>query len=278
MVADEVGQALIDPYAVYRGVAVRHFLRSVSHQVFGRHSPHILDIEEATAAVIEAIWVQEIVQNGVPKSLFTGFTWVPGWDGECLDVALATLTLVSKRYRSGLLEHLLPCQGVKNLLASVGQSPNQVMSYVRQKYPADVADWFADVLEGSNCLALTSEEPALSAKDLVSIIEDGGSTMALPVVYAEVNVRALLSLDPRQPIDLSLDNGKGHCRGLHDPVNGSGHVDVFKGPAVMPPMSLGFAGERQLGYDIHATYDWVRSHLRCTPRALVREQQGCAVD
>ena len=277
LVADEVGQALIDPYAVYRGVAVRHFLRSVSHQVFGRHSHHIIDIEEATAAVVEAIWVQEILDNGVPKGLFTGFTWVPGWDGESLDAALETLTLQSVRYRSGQLEHLLPCQGMKNLLASVGQHPTLVMNYVRQKYPSDVAARFADVLEASNCLPQTLDEPALSAKDLVSIIENGGSTMALPVVYAEVNVRALLALDPRHPIELSLDNGKGHCRGLHDPVNGSGYVDIFKGVAVMPPLSLGFAGEQQLGYDIHATYGWVRSFLRCTPRSLIKDTQPCAV-
>lgn len=268
VVTDEGGQAMESPYASYRGVPVRRFLAGIVGQIFGNMADEVQEIHDVVAQTIESSWVDEIVQEGVPKALYTGLTWVPGWDGECLDDALERLTLKSRRYRSGYIEDLLPCEGLKNLLASVGQCPTWIMAHVEAKHTRAEAILFRQALDGSDCAPPTSHVPQVTAADLMQIIQNGGSSMALPVVYAEINVRALFELDPRQPIDMSLDNGNGHCRGLHDPVNGSGYTDLFQGPAVMPPLQLGIAEEGRFGYDIHSTYDWVRHALRCTPRAV----------
>lgn len=270
VVTDEGGQAMDYPHASYRGVPARRFLASIVGQVFGNNADEVHEVHEVVAQAIESCWVEEIVQEGVPKGLYTGFTWVPGWNGESLDDALEQLTLQSRRYRSGCLEDLLPCEGLKNLLASVGQCSAWVMAHVEAKHPRAEAILFKQALDGSGCAAPSSAVPQVAAADLVRIIENGGSSMALPVVYAEINVRALFELDPRQPIELLLDSGKGHCRGLHDPVNGSGYTDLFPGPAVMPPLQLGIAEEGRFGYDIHSTYDWVRHLLRCTPRVAAQ--------
>lgn len=267
VVADEGGQAMAYPHATYRGVPARRFVASIVGQVFGNNSNEAPEVNDRVALAIESFWVEEIVRDGVPKALYTGFTWVPGWDGESLDDALEQLTLKSRRYRSGRLEDMLPCEGLQNLLASVGQSPAWMADYVESKYPRAESLLFRQALVGCESKSTQPTVPQVSAANLVHIIENGGSCMALPVVYAEVNVRALFDLDPRQPIEIALESGKGHCRGLHDPVNGSGHTDIFPGAAVIPPLQLGIAEEGRLGYDIHSTYDWVRHKLRCTPRA-----------
>lgn len=253
----------MDTGVLYRGVAPRRFLRSVAGQVFGadEHAAHCVlnDVE----LVIRARMLEEALTYPVPGHTYTGLAYVPGWDGVSLDTALDTLSLTIQS-RQVMPSCAVRCdEAFLNLLRWAGVTTQQFLEAARETHGAQ-ADGLAAELGA--VMSIDAQTPCrVSAKDLVSIIDNGMCSNPLPFVYADVQLRALLDLDPRFPFSLSLANGKGFAAGLVDFVNGAGYLDTWPGQFEVPALATGFISDARYRYCVAKTFDIVRSYHRCVP-------------
>jgi hypothetical protein len=266
---------LDDEHVVYRGTTPMRFMRSICAQVFGKRG-HLDDlVAEAVEAEIRIAWTDEAAQWRIPQNLFTELSWVPGWDGKCLDQALEDLALSFKNFPANdPICEVLPNTAWTNVLSWLNIGTDEIRRYLSQAVSIHHAARFTEQMGEFRHQPDPMRPQILTPERLVDMLDNASYRHLLPVVYAEVNVAALYELDPREPISLALNNGKGFAAGFHDPINGAGYVDVWPGTVELPPLSTGIASSERFHYGIARTYDLMKRYFQSTPRSLEPVKQA----
>jgi len=266
---------LDDEHVSYRGTTPMRFMRSICAQVFGKRG-HLDDlVAEAVEAEVRIAWADQSAHWRIPQNLFTELAWVPGWDGECLDQALEDLALSFKNFPANdPICDVRPNQAWANVLSWLNIGTEEIRVYLRDEVSVHAARRFAEHMGDIRRQLDPTRKQLLRPKQLVAMLDNASYRHLLPVVYAEVNVAALYGLDPREPISLALNNGKGFAAGFHDPINGAGYVDVWPGTVELPPLSTGIASSERFHYGIARTYDLVQRYFQSTPRTLEPVKQA----
>lgn len=202
----------------------------------------------------------------VSSSLHTEFRWVPESADTDLDTLMETHGLRTQRYHSNYLEDLLPGEWLARFLRLVNVSSAEMIETATANHGAEGAVFVARMLDARLNVDRDSSRPAImNAAQVIAALENA-YTHAIPVVHAEINLRALLELDPSKPFTLSTDKS-GHVHiGLHCFVNGAGYMDAYPGVITIPAGETGFSGEDRWSYGIDKTYCLYKPAVKATPR------------
>ena len=245
--------------------AIARTAQSVWRQASAEHRrDRQADMCSSVEQMVESIWYEEALARGIPGVIHRELCFVPHWDGDDVDNMIYTHALRGTRWRGCYFDEIVPSKSLAQLLRWVNVSSKDLVAAVVATRAADGAKFAARL--GKWTVKADPKRPALIAvDDLVEIIENAGTDIPVPMAHVEVDVGALMRLDPRKPILLDLD-GRAHI-GMHDVVNGSGHMDLYKtsGPVVIPPLASGYGWVGRWSYGIDATYGIVKHPFKCAP-------------
>lgn len=278
---DDDPRPLNNEYASYGGLRAKAFLRNLVRDVYGRKSGMKGCVFDLVNEQINDIRFEQAMAAGVPHGHHAEFCYIPGWDGESVDTMIEDLALRAKRYRSGYFDELLHSASLAKFLAWVNVSSDDLIQAVAARNPDEAAKFVANL--GDWRVAAKPDQPSLiSAEDVMHIIENAGSSLPVPMVHVEMDVGDLFRLDPRKPIllpamDCISPHGRRYHIGMHDPINGSGYLDVFVAnrDVEIPPLATGFAWAGRWSYGIDDTYGIVKRPFYCSP---VNVDEACPED
>ncbi len=204
----------------------------------------------------------------VPYGAHAEFRWIPGWNGRSLDDAIETHGMRSDRYRSTYLEDLQPDAWLTRFLQLVNVGTDALQAAARATRGAE-GEKFAQRIDAAQLFyGRDPSRPSLMSPEQVIAVLENGYINAVPVVHAEIEVRALLELDPTQPFVLSTaKKGEVHV-GFHCFVNGAGYLDTYPGQVVVGPAERGFSSDERWSYGINKVYGLYRPAFYTTPKAL----------
>lgn len=253
----------------YHGRPVGKAISNLNAHLFGTNScENAYSLKDEINNLIEKAWLEEACSRGIPSHVHAEFWWVPGWNGVSLDDT-EHLHLRCKRWDTSYIDEILPSKGLENFLKWVNVSSDDFILAAKARNPDEGVKLEAN-LRGFSVPSDATRPSMLTPADVVNMLENVGYNQCLPTVHAYVEVRELLSLDPRQPIELPLRNNKMHI-GWHDTINGAGYMDTYPGTAVIDAMTLGFGWDGRGRYGINETYGLALSGFYCEPRNLARD-------
>lgn len=228
-------------------------------------------LESAIKDLANQGWIEDAVQSGIPSSVHAEFVYFPTWTPEIgdLDDAIYHLGLRTSA-NSTYIDELLPCEGLKRFLEYVNVSPAALIEAATVRNPNEGAK-LAENLAGFGADVNPASPSLVAPSDVLTILENTGSTNSIPTVHAHIELRALFELDPSQPVALPLRKNCMHI-GFHDFVNGAGYMDTYPGTAIVDLNRHHFAGDRY-AYGINDTYGLALSAFYCTPENIAGPQE-----
>ena len=254
----------------FDGVAAGDFIRKTCIDVFGIAGESVADATvDNLPSQVQEIQYAEAMARGIPHGVHTEFCWVPSWDGDSLDELLDDFTIPTSGIHRGI-EDVIPSKGLANLLKWANLSTYHLIDAAKGRNERQ-GEKLSERLKGFEVNKDYSRPQMLSAEELIDIIENS-TCNSVPVVHCEVDVDALLKLDPRQAFALPLRGGRMHV-GLHDFMDGAGHMDCYFGTPVVPSMALGFAWPGRWRYGINTVYGIVKHPFNCRPQAVGAPQR-----
>lgn len=110
------------------------------------------------------------------------------------------------------------------------------------------------------------ERPRVKIQDVAEILENSWSA-CLPTFFLRMDLEDFLKLDLARPITMSPGReGTVGQFGLHDFINGSGHVlGAFDKPVTLPPDGRWYLSEKGKRYGVESVYSMVTSYLTAKP-------------
>lgn len=199
----------------------------------------------------------------VPFGLYAELRWIPEWTFGGLDEVMETHGVRTSQYRSTYLEVLQPGEWLNRFLRLVNVSTESLANEAAKLSGADGE--FADRLRASGFVVEQREGPSLMTPAQVIAALENSYSHAVPVVHAEIEVRALLTLDPSKPMSWTTrSKGEVHV-GFHCFVNGAGYMDTYPGEVTIPPEETGFSSRNRWAYGIDKTYGLYRPAFYTTP-------------
>lgn len=211
---------------------------------------------------------QKDVLNIVPSGLHAELCWIPDWNGGDLDSLIESHGLKSERWGSNYLEEVIPGNWLKVFLEMVNCSSTDLIGAAIAARGSD-GRAFAEKCAAANFKVDRDQQrrQLLSPDQVIAAIENA-HVNALPMFHFEINVRALLQLDPRQPMRLCTTKREEVHVGFHEGINGAGYMDTYKGEVVVPPTAVGFLGAKRWRWSINETYGLFRPAFYATPVAM----------
>jgi hypothetical protein len=252
------------------GVDAASFIRATCAEIFGSAGDDIAQATlESLTDQIQQIQYDEAMAAGIPPGVHTEFCWVPNWDGESLDALLDDCRVPSSGPFRGI-EDLVPSNGLAKFLTWANVSTLDLIdsALIRDETQGSK---LREKLRGFEIAHDYTRPAMLKAEEVIDLIESS-TELSVPVVHCEVDVAALLKLDPRQAYALPMRGGCMHI-GLHDFFNGAGYVDVFPGTPVVPSMALGYGWPGRWRYGIDRVYGIVKHPFHCRPQAVEAPQR-----
>lgn len=202
----------------------------------------------------------------VPYGAHTEFRWIPEWTWGGLDEVIETHGLRSNRYRSNYLEDLLPGDWLARFLRLVNVS-SMALGAAARATRGEEGVAFAERMDAAGFVVSSfATQPAIMTPEQVIAALENAYTNAVLVVHAEIEVRALLGLDPSKPIVLTTDKTQKVHVGFHCFVNGGGYMDTYAGEITIPAEETGFTGADRWAYGIDKTYGLYKPAFHTTPR------------
>ena len=202
----------------------------------------------------------------IPANLYAEFVWIPGWVNEDLDDLMYLRGLKSDHWKSNYIEDVLPGEWLETFLKMVNvNSVDLIGESIQTNKGAGrkLAEKFAAV--NFKFSKDPNKASLMTPREVIAAIENA-YFLALPMFHCFINVRALFEHDPTQPMRMTTEKrGEVHL-GFHEPVNGAGYMDTYKGEIIIPADAVGFAGENRWSYGIDKTYGLVTSVFRTTPQ------------
>jgi hypothetical protein len=204
----------------------------------------------------------------VPFGLYTEFRWIPESGDAGLDELIDTHGLKSTKWRSCYLEDIIPGDWLARFLRLVNVSSDALVQAGMTERPSEGPVFAQRVQESGFVVTHDPNLPALmTALEVIEALENA-YYQAMPVVHAEIEVRALLELDPAKPMVLTTKKrGEVHV-GFHCFVNGAGYMDTYPGSITVPANETGFTGVDRWSYGIDNVYGLVKSFLYVTPTTV----------
>ena len=204
----------------------------------------------------------------IPSSLYAEFVWIPGWVDEDLDDLMYQHGLKSDHWKSNYIEDVQPGVWLDTFLKMVNvNSVDLIGESIQTNKGAGrkLAEKFAAA--NFKFSKDPNKAPLMTPREVIAAIENA-YFRALPMFHCFVNVRALFEHDPTQAMRMTTEKrGEVHL-GFHEPFNGAGYMDTYKGEIVIPADAVGFAGESRWTYGINKTYGLVTSVFHTTPQAI----------
>lgn len=202
----------------------------------------------------------------VPYGAHTEFRWIPEWTWGGLDEVIDTHGLRTDCYNSNYLENLLPGEWLTRFLRLVNVSSMALGAAARATRGAE-GKLFAERMDAAGLFVpLDLERPAIMDAEQVIAALENAYTHAVLCVHAEIEVRALLELDPSKSFVLSTDKKQQVSVGFHCFVNGAGYMDTYHGEVTVPAAETGFTGADRWAYGIDKTYCLYKPAFYTTPR------------
>lgn len=247
------------------------YIRAACLDVFGAAGKSIAEqvILQDLPDLIQQIQYAEAMALGVPHGVYTEFCWVPGWNGESLDELLDEFTVPTSLIHRGI-EDLVSNNGLANFLTWANVSTLQLVDAALVRNEGQ-GEKLRERLHGFEVRKDYCRPQMLTPEEVIDIIENSTSN-SVPVIHCEIEVGALLKLDPRQAFALPMRGGRMHV-GLHDFFSGAGYMDSYLGTPVVPGMALGFAWPGRWSHGIDAVYGIVKHPFHCRPQAVEAPQR-----
>lgn len=212
---------------------------------------------------VTARWIDEAVKEGVTSGARAEFVYFPTWTGGEFNIDQASYRLsLQSSGQSTYLDELEPNEGLRKFLEYVNVGTDEFIAAASARNPDEGAKLDSN-LQGFVVKSDPDRLKVVSAENLVTMIENVGSTSAFPVIHAYVDIAALFEMDPRLPVKLPLRKDEVHI-GLHNFNSGCGYMDTYPGAATIDLSTCAFAGD-EFSYGIDKTYGLVLSCFYCTP-------------
>lgn len=176
------------------------------------------------------------------------FSYTPGW-GVMSDGSVGYLddVMTSHQGPAAYVDSVIWDRHMASVFNLFNVSPDEFLIYLRHTYfacadgePCPEVDAIEEAMKGEfrDAVKFDPSRPSLcSPKDMAEII-DNASYGGVPCVTGKIRISDLYRWDEDRPAVITNDN---HCyvmAGIHDPINGSGHLEGFRGDFVLPAGSL----------------------------------------
>ena len=244
-----------------------------------------IDAEQLKEAFVEAATekaidddTSEVMEMISPSNTIT-LAYIPG------HAALAIDDHVIQGYTERLsqLERLIPNQSLATFfswcnipkdewLAYLAEREIDVVNPMNSSEVADLPSYVQDyaVENGRKWAEFTWEtspdRPRVKIEQVAEILENSWSAL-LPTFFLRMDLKDFLKLDLSRPVTMSPgQKGTVGMFGLHDFINGSGHVvGAFDQPVTLPPDGRWFLSEKGRRYGVDSVYGIVPSYLTAKP-------------
>lgn len=228
-----------------------------------------LDLFDAEFYPAYAAYVEEHRQYAldlVPDTLHTEFRWIPEWTWGGLDEVMDTHGLKTAKWQSNYIEDIVPGEWLARFLKLVNVSSHDLVVAAIGERATEGPVFANRVAEAGFVVEHDCDKPSLLTPLQVVVALENAYPNAVLVVHAEIELLALLALNPVKPMVLSTDKGGEVHIGFHDFVNGAGYMDTYKGSIVIPANETGFTGSDRWSYGIDKVYCLYKPALYTEPK------------
>jgi len=254
------------------GARAHQLLRRTSVAVFGGET----QADVVAHSLVERVhqlrhddWIDEFRSALAGRT--TELVYLPNWDGECVDSMIYELGLKASGWKQSLYaDEIQPCEALARFLRWINIGTDDLLAAVRESRPAEYGTLVSHL--GAFHVERDTSRPSLVSPTQAIEIMENAVHNCVPIYHCEVDLGALLDLDPNLPMAMATAKGKIHI-GLHDVVNGCGYLDTYDGAVVIPEDHLGFGWVGRWAWGVDKVYGLVKSVVRVTPQTLLSEPQ-----
>lgn len=179
------------------------------------------------------------------------FSYTPGW-GVMPDGSIGYLDDVFTSHQSNCsqVDTLIWDRNLAPVFTLFNMAPQDFLDYLRESYfvstqasPKEKREAAAAIeaaMQGEFLAAVAHDpaRPALCTPSTLRAIFDNASYGGVACLTGKIAIRDLYKWDEDRPAMISNDHHSWVMAGIHDPINGSGHLEGFQGDFLLPPGSL----------------------------------------